>query len=117
MDTPTNALTIADGFDDTGDTTASPLRGIAFRFKDGSYYAYSDPFPTYDDTADGWQKLAEGCPPEYLMRQPGQMRPQRPHVDEKDWPLDFNGKPDHPWKLTRYLYLMDTKTGEISTFW
>jgi hypothetical protein len=117
------ALTISDGFDDTADSTASPLRGVAVRFKDGSYYEYSEPFPTYDrtyvviDTCDGWQKLSEGCAPEYLMRQPGQMRPPRPHVDEKDWPLDFNGKPSHPWKLTRYLYLLDTKSGEISTFW
>jgi hypothetical protein len=123
MNSTSKALTIHDGFDDTGDTTASPLRGIAFKFKDGSYYAYSDPFPTYDrtfvviDTADGWQKLAEGMPPEYLMRQPGQVRPPRPHVDEKDWPMDFNGRPAHPWKLTRYLYLLDTKTGEVSTFW
>jgi hypothetical protein len=121
--TTTNALTVTDGFDDTGDNTASPLRGISFKFKDGSYYTYSDPFPTYDrtfaviDTADGWQKLAEGVSPEYLMRQPGKMRPPQPHVDEKDWPLDFNGKPAHPWKLTRYLYLLDCKTGEISTFW
>jgi hypothetical protein len=61
-------------------------------------------------------ELAKDCAPEYLMRQPGQVRPPRPHVDEADWPLDFNGKPAHPWKLTRYLYLMDTKTGEVSTF-
>jgi hypothetical protein len=118
-----NALTIVDGFDDTGDVTMSPIRGIGFKFKDGSYYEYSEPFPTYGrtfivvDTADGWQKLAEACPPEYLMRQPGKMRPPQPHVDEKNWPLDFNGKPSHPWKLTRYLYLMDAATGEVSTFW
>ena len=118
-----NALTIVDGFDDTGDATMSPLRGRGFKFKDGSYYEYSESFPTYGrtfmviDTADGWQKLAEGCPPEYLMRQHGKTRPAQPHIDEKDWPLDFNGKPSHPWKLTRYLYLMDAKTGEVSTFW
>lgn len=118
-----NALTVRDGFDDTGDATASPLKGVAFRFKDGEYFSYSEPFPTKDrtfaviDKADGWQKLAEGIPPEYLMRQPGQVRPPRPHVDEADWPLDFNGEPSHPWVLTRYLYLLDTATGEVSTFW
>ena len=69
------------------------------------------------DKTDGWQKLAEGVPPEYLMRKPGQPRPPRPHVDETDWPLDLNNKPEHPWKLTQYLYLVDTATGEISTFW
>src|SRR6516225_2610066 len=117
-----SALTIIDGFDDTADATASPLRGIAFRFKDGEYVAYSEPFNmkgrTFSviDKADGWQKLAEGIPPEYLMRQAGQPRPPQPHVDEKDWPDDFDGRPEHPWKLTRYLYLLDTKTGEVSTF-
>jgi len=118
-----NALTIVDGFDDTVDATASPLRGIAIRFKDGEYFTYSEPFNTKGrtfaviDVCDGWQKLAEGVPPEYLMRQPGQLRPPQPHVDEKDWPLDFNGKPTHPWRLTRYLYLLDVASGEISTFW
>jgi hypothetical protein len=122
--TPTpNALTIVDGFDDNADATSSPLRGIAFRFKDGEYFAYSEPFETEGrtfaviDKSDGWQKLAEGVPPEYLMRQPGQVRPPRPEVPEKDWPLDFNGNPAHPWVLTRYLYLLDTATGEVSTFW
>ena len=123
MNTTSNALIVTDGFDDAGDVTASPMRGVGVKFKDGSYYSYSESFPTYGrefhvvDTSDGWQMLAEGQPPQYLMRQPGQVRPPQPHVDEKDWPLDFNGRPAHPWKLTRYLFLMDTKTGEVSTFW
>jgi hypothetical protein len=122
-----NALTPVDGFSDTGDTTASPIRGIGFRFKEGKigeeYIAYSEPFPVAGrvfaaiDKTDGWQKLAEGVPPEYLMRKPGELRPPRPHVDEKDWPIDLNNKPTHPWKLTQYLYLLDTATGEVSTFW
>ena len=37
MSTNANALAVVDGFDDTGDNTASPLRGIGVRFKDGSY--------------------------------------------------------------------------------
>jgi len=122
-----NALTPVDGFSDTGDTAASPLRGIGVRFKEGKegeeYIAYSEPFPVKGrtfaavDKADGWQKLAEGVPPEYLMRKPGQPRPPRPPVDEKDWPINLNGKPEHPWKWTRYLYLLDTDTGEVVTFW
>jgi hypothetical protein len=118
---PQNSLVIHDGFDDV-DASNSPHRGIAFRFKDGKYFAFSDEFPTEGrtfaviDKADGWLKLAEGIPPEYLMRQPGQVRPPRPHVDEKDWPLGFDGKPTHPWVLCRYMYLLDTNTGEVSTF-
>jgi hypothetical protein len=67
--------------------------------------------------AEGWQKLAKDCPPEYLMRVRGEPRPPRPHVDESDWPPNLNGTPEHPWKLTLYLYLLDVDTGEISTFW
>jgi hypothetical protein len=121
-----NALTPIDGFSDTGDSAASPLRGISFRFKEGKegeeYIAYSEPFPVKGrnfaaiDKTEGWQKLAEGIPPEYLMRQPGQLRPPRPHVDQKDWPLNFNGEPEHPWKWTHYLHLLDIASGEVSTF-
>src|SRR5262249_24979109 len=69
------------------------------------------------DKSDGWQKLSKGVPPEYVVRKPGQVRLPLPHVDEQDWPIDLNGKPSHPWKLTRYLYLIDTNSGEVSTFW
>jgi hypothetical protein len=126
-----NALTttpIVDGFDDTGDASASPLRGISLHFNPeikeaNKYIGYSEPFPVKGrtfaviDKRDGWQKLAEGCPPEYLMREPGKLRPPRPHIAEEDWPAGFNGKPEHPFKWTLYLRLVDTATGEISTFW
>jgi hypothetical protein len=126
-----NALTPGtpvDGFDDTGDASASPLRGIPFHFnaeikEANKYVAYTEPFPVKDRTfavinkRDGWQKLAEGVPPEYLMREPGKLRPPRPHVDEKDYPLGFDNKPAHPFKWTQYALLVDTKTGELSTFW
>jgi DNA polymerase len=51
------------------------------------------------------------------MRKAGEPRPARPQVDEKDWPLNLNGVPDHPWKFTTYLRLLDIETGELSTFW
>jgi hypothetical protein len=38
-------------------------------------------------------------------------------VPVAEWPLDLNGKPSHPWKWSAYLYLLDTATGEASTFW
>jgi hypothetical protein len=121
--TQANALSIIDGFDEGHDPTASPLRGTSIRFKDGDYLAFSDPIDVRDrsfvvlDRFEGCQKLAKDCPPEYLMRVRGEPRPPRPHVDESDWPPNLNGTPEHPWKLTLYLYLLDVDTGEISTFW
>jgi hypothetical protein len=119
-----NAVAITDGFDALArDPTASPIRGINAKFKDGAYYAFSEQIDVHErgfavlDRMDGWQKLAEGCPPEYLMQKAGDPRPPQPYVDEKDWPLNFNGVPEHPWKWTHYLHLMDAATGEVTTFW
>jgi hypothetical protein len=120
-----NALSVvADGFDaNQQDPTASPIRGPSRRFKDSVYLDYGQPIDASGrsfvvlDRTEGWQKLQTGCPAEYLMRKPGEPRPAQPHVAESDWPNDLNGKPAHPWKLTRYLYLLDATTGEISTFW
>jgi hypothetical protein len=118
-----NAL-IVDGFDvSLKDPTASPIRGQSIRFKDGDYLAFGEKIDVRDrafvvlDRVEGWQKLAKDCPPEYLMRKMGEARPPKPHVDESDWPLNLNGEPEHPWRLTHYLYLLDAATGEVSTFW
>ena len=122
MNTNANALTVVDGFDDAGDNTASPVRGRLFNFKEGSFNAGSELFTTYGeeftayDTAIGWQKLTKGAPPEYLMRLPGQPLPPQPHVDAKDWPKNFNGVHEHPFRLTRFMYFINNKTGEVSTF-
>lgn len=117
-----NAVVVIDGFD-VQDPNASPIRGTNIKFKDGNFFAFSDQIDVHGrtfavlDRLEGWQKLAKDCPPEYLMRTPGEPRPPQPQVDKKDWPLNLNGQPEHPWKLTTYLYLLDAATGEISTFW
>jgi hypothetical protein len=123
--TPTsNAIATIDGFDIAAqDMTASPIRGVNIKFKDGDYYSFADQIDVDDrefvvlDRREGWQFLKKDCPPEYLMRAPGEPRPPQPYVDRADWPKNLNGVPDHPWKLTYYLYLLDRDTGEISTFW
>jgi hypothetical protein len=121
----TQELTILDGFDVyANDATSSPIRGINMRFKDGGYYtAYSEQLDVTGesyvviDQLKGWQKLQKDCSPEYLMQKRGEPRSPQPHVDKEDWPLNLNGVPEHPWKRTTYLWLLNTKTGEISTFW
>lgn len=117
-----NAIVPVDGFSDT-DPAQSPLRGTALRFKEEGYYSYGDEIEVegksyaVTDRVQGWQKLQRDCPPEYLMKTPGQPRPPQPHVPKEEWPLDLNNKPAHPWKLTWYVYLLDVATGEFSTFW
>jgi hypothetical protein len=117
-----NALMPKDGFGDS-DPTSSPLRGPGVKFKDGDYYTFGNKIDVKDKTfavvelKRGWQKLEKDCAPEYRMRKPGEPTPPQPEVPKEDWPLNLNGKPEHPWKSTHYLVLLDTATGEVSTFW
>ena len=120
----THELTIIDGFDaDAADPSGSPIRGSSWRFIDGDYFAFKELLDVRDesylvyDILRGWQKLEEGCPPEYLMQQKGQPKPAQPHVDNADWRPDLNGIPANPWKWTVFVRLVNIKTGEISTFW
>jgi hypothetical protein len=119
----TKTVTVIDGFSDTRDPAASPIRGNNYKFKDGGYYAFSDRIYVHNrtyaviDKLAGWQKLAKDCPAEYRMRALGEPRPAQPVVPKEDWPLNLNGVPEHPWRWTQYIYLLDTATGEISTFW
>jgi hypothetical protein len=121
MNTQANAVVVVDGFDII-DPTASPIHGLEIRFKDGHYYNFKEKMDVRGrdfvvlDRVEGWQKLEKGCAPEYLMQKLGEPKPPQPHVDEKDWPLDLNNEPKHPWKWTRFLYLLDKATGESSTF-
>jgi hypothetical protein len=116
--------TTADGFDlAASDASASPIQGVGVRFKDGGYYAHGDEMDVDGQTfavidrRNGWQKLERDCPPEYAMHLPGTPRPLQPSVPTNEWPLDLNGKPQHPWRWTAYVYLLNTSTGEASTFW
>jgi hypothetical protein len=118
------AVAVVDGFDaGAQDPTTSPIRGTNVKFKDAAYYAYTDKIDTQGrafvvlDRLAGWQKLQKDTPAEYLMQLIGEPRPAQPHVAEKDWPLNLNGKPENPWKWTHYLHLLDATTGEVVTFW
>jgi hypothetical protein len=125
MNATSNALTpTADGFDlAASDPNASPLQGVGKRFKDGGFYAFGDETDEREQTyavidrRNGWQKLERDCPPEYAMQMPGQPKPPQPHVPKEAWPKDLNGNPAHPWKWATYVYLLNTSTGELSTFW
>jgi hypothetical protein len=119
-----NILMINDGFDaDAQDSTKSPIRGTNMRFAKGDWLEFGDEIDVKGkrfcvrDKRAGWQKLQEGCPPEYVMQIRGQPKPDQPVVPEDAWPfkMDGSGQREHPYRWTTFVYLVDTKTGELST--
>jgi hypothetical protein len=113
-------------FTDTLDAAVknlSPIRGPRTWFDGGIFYE-GDKTKTVKKgeqylvpgMAEGWQCLENGQPAKYIMQEPGKAAPPKPDVPESEWPKDLSGKPQHPWRWTRFLYLMAIKTGKTLTF-
>jgi hypothetical protein len=65
-----------------------------------------------------WRKRADDKP-EHRITQPGQVHPDRadlPDQDKARWEPGLNGAPSDPWRDTRYLRLIDPRTGQDYTF-
>jgi hypothetical protein len=102
-----------------------PVRGTNVSFDAGAYFAGIGKAKTpiesgrmfvATELAEGWLFLKKDCPPEWVMRNPGEPMPEQPFVAEDEWPSDLSGNPAHPWKWTRLVYLLDKATGETLTF-
>lgn len=66
-----------------------------------------------------WVHWEAGKPVEHRQTQAGEPHPSRgelPDQDESLWPSGLNDQPEDPWKDTRYLRLIDPKTGADYTF-
>jgi hypothetical protein len=124
--TPINDDTALDSFDAAaGDPTASPINGPNCRFdanldqyvtgKEKTPFGIDQQFVVIGRN-EGWQFLKKDCQPEWLMRPIGGSKPPQPVVDKAAWPLGFNNQPEHPWKWTYFLYLLDTNNGAVATF-
>jgi len=125
MTTSSHALVkVSDGWDAAAeDASANPVRGSNVKFDGGAYVIGKEKTPVDDgkkyviiDRAEGWQFLKKDCPAEWCMRQTGAPKPEQPHADESTWPIGLDGNPQHPWKYTYFLYLIDLATGETLTF-
>ena len=71
------------------------------------------------DVITAWVKWDDGKPIEHRITRPGQLHPDRadlPDQDESIWEPGINGEPADPWKDTRYLRLIDPRTGQDYTF-
>jgi hypothetical protein len=66
-----------------------------------------------------WVKWQDGKPVEHPITQPGQLHPDRadlPDQDQTTWEPGKDGEPSDPWKDTRYLHLIDPRTGQDYSF-
>ena len=70
------------------------------------------------DVTTAWVKWQNDKPIEHRITQPGQGHPDRddlPDQDKATWEPGLNGEPAFPWRDTRYLRLIDPRTGTSGT--
>jgi hypothetical protein len=71
------------------------------------------------DVITAWVKWLGEKPAEHRITRPGQVHPDRddlPDQDKATWASGLNGQPADPWRDTRYLRLIDPRTGQDYTF-
>jgi hypothetical protein len=121
-----NDLTRAgDGFDVPERGGGNLIIGKLLKFNSGAYTAdKTEPVPIGTTLAavsvtTAWVHWADGRPTEHRITLPGQTHPERddlPDQDEDQWEEGLNGEPADPWRDTRYLQLIDPRTGADFTF-
>jgi hypothetical protein len=99
-----------------------PVRGKAIRFVTDGYVSGREksPLPPNHqyiciECREGWRRLEAGSRPQWLMRQPGEPKPEQPFVPEAEYVTDLSGQRVSPWRYLKWLYLVDAGTGAIST--
>ena len=103
-------------------SNTSPIIGRMVKFtNDGRFVADKTTMLPPDITLvavavwTGWVHWKDGQPVEHLQTREGQAHPEEDDMPDRDkslWPLSrFTGKPDDPWKDTRYTHLIDPQTG------
>jgi hypothetical protein len=71
------------------------------------------------DVTTVWVKWDDSRPIEHRITHPGQLHPDRadlPDLDQATWERGLNGDPADPWRDSRYLRLIDPRTGQDYTF-
>jgi hypothetical protein len=117
------ALTLNETHDWTSEYRSDdPVRGKAIRFVTDHYVVGREKSALPPDhqyivieLREGWRRLEAGSKPEWLMREPGQPKPEQPHVPESEFVRDLSGQLVNPWRYLKWLYLVDASTGVIST--
>jgi hypothetical protein len=114
-----------DGFSVAERGGTNLIVGKMLKFNDRKYKAdKADPLPdnirlVAVDVITAWVNWHDGKPIEHRITKPGQVHPDRadlPDQDEATWERGLNGEPADPWRDTRYLRLIDPRTGQDFTF-
>jgi hypothetical protein len=120
-----NQIAIRDGFSvEEKNNSNSLIIGAILKFKDGGYSIDKVYHPSggrygIRDVIFAWVHWDGGKPIEHRITPLGERHPERdelPDQDQEAWPAGFDGKPADPWKDTRYLQIIDLKTGRDLTF-
>jgi hypothetical protein len=113
-----------DGWDAVPASDGGMIRGVLVKFADGHFLIDKS-----TEAADHREMAVVGVvtlwikwvdnKPDPRVTQPGQRHPDRDEwgdLDPEAWEAGLDGKPKDPWQDTRYLYLVDPRTGEELTF-
>ena len=116
----------ADGFSVAEKSGNNLIVGKMLKFTiDGKYKAdKADILPDNTtlvaiDVTTAWVKWEDCKPVEHRITQPGRVHPDRddlPDQDKTTWEPGLNGEPSDPQRDTRYLRLIDPRTGQDYTF-
>jgi hypothetical protein len=99
--------------------------GKMIKFVDGTYIVdKTETLPADTElvaigVVTAWVHWVDGKPVEHRVTHYGEVHPDRedlPDQDEAEWPPGLDGEPSDPWKDTRYLRLIDPRTGTDYTF-
>jgi hypothetical protein len=122
----TNDITTAgDGFGVQENTGSQFIVGKLVKFNDGEYIVdKTETLPADTELVaigviTAWVHWVDGKPIEHRITRYGEVHPARedlPDQDEAEWPPGLDGEPADPWKDTRYLRLIDPRTGADYTF-
>ena len=118
-----------DGFAVRENSRGQFIRGQMIKYNDGAFIVdKTEPLPDEALVAVGvvtawvnWgeDENGETKPIEHRVTAASQIHPSRddlPDQDDSLWPLGLNSEPTDPWRDTRYLYLVNPRTGADYTF-
>ncbi len=116
-----------DGWQDAANETAGRLlRGTILLFADWIWTSGKNKTRMPDGTRFAalatvalWVRWENNKPVEHRVRQPGRALPDREELDHSDetlWELDRDGKPQDPWRNSRYVYLVKVDDAAAYTF-